>query len=144
MLITSQSFVRWIMRTVNSHYIDVILTTMASQITSLTVVYSTVYSDPDQRKHQGSASLALVRGIHRDQWIPGTKGQIRGKWWRHHGDVRTLKSSHLVRYRFHSRLKSLHPVWHIHLGYQLTEVATKCYGISYLFPSFAPLTFGNR
>ena len=47
------------------HYIDVILTTMASQITSLTVVYSTVYSDGDQRKHQSSASLAFVRGIHR-------------------------------------------------------------------------------
>ena len=38
---------------------------IASQITSLTVVYSTVYSDTDQRKHQSSASLAFVRGIHR-------------------------------------------------------------------------------
>ena len=37
---------------------------MASQITSLTIVYSTVYSGADQRKHQSSASLALVRGIH--------------------------------------------------------------------------------
>ena len=37
----------------------------ASQITSLTIVYSTVYSDADQRKHQSSASLAFVRGIHR-------------------------------------------------------------------------------
>ena len=39
--------------------------TMASQITSLTIVYSTVYSGTDQRKHQSSASLAFVRGIHR-------------------------------------------------------------------------------
>ena len=39
--------------------------TIASQITSLTTVYSTVYSDADQRKHQSSASLAFVRGIHR-------------------------------------------------------------------------------
>ena len=39
--------------------------TMTSQITSLTIVYSTVYSDADQRKHQSSASLAFVRGIHR-------------------------------------------------------------------------------
>ena len=38
---------------------------MASQITSLAIVYSTVYSDPDQRKHQSSASLAFVWGIHR-------------------------------------------------------------------------------
>ena len=38
---------------------------IASQITSLTIVYSTVYSDADQRKHQSSASLAFVWGIHR-------------------------------------------------------------------------------
>ena len=41
------------------------MTTMASQITSLTTVYSTVYSDADQRKHQSPESLVLVRGIHR-------------------------------------------------------------------------------
>ena len=46
-----------------SYYNDVIMTTMASQITTLTVVYSTVYSDADQRQHQ----------------IPHTKGQLRGK-----------------------------------------------------------------
>ena len=40
--------------------------TIASQITSLTIVYSTVYSDADQRKHQSSASLAFVWGIHRE------------------------------------------------------------------------------
>ena len=51
--------------TSSNHYDDVIMTTMASQITSLTVVYSIVYSDADQRKHQSSASLAFVRGIHR-------------------------------------------------------------------------------
>ena len=48
-----------------SHYSVVIMGTMASQITSLTIVYSTVYSGADQRKHQSSASLAFVRGIHR-------------------------------------------------------------------------------
>ena len=47
------------------HYGDAIMGAIASQITSLTVVYSTVYSDADQRKHQSSASLAFVRGIHR-------------------------------------------------------------------------------
>ena len=39
--------------------------TIASQITSLTIVFSTVYSDADQRKHQSFASLAIVRGIRR-------------------------------------------------------------------------------
>ena len=38
---------------------------LASQITSLTIVYSSVYSCADQSKHQSSASLAFVRGIHR-------------------------------------------------------------------------------
>ena len=50
----------------DDHYTDVIMGAVASQITSLTiVVYSTVYSDADQRKHQSSASLAFVWGIHR-------------------------------------------------------------------------------
>ena len=48
-----------------SHYSDVIMGTMVSQITSLAIVYSSVYSGADQRKHQNSASLAFVRGIHR-------------------------------------------------------------------------------
>ena len=62
-----------------SHYDDVIMTTIASQITSFTFVYSTVNSDADQRKHQSSTSLAFVCGINRDRWIPRTKGQLRGK-----------------------------------------------------------------
>ena len=47
------------------HYNDVIMGAMASQITSLTIVYSTLYSDANETKHQSSASLAFVRGIHR-------------------------------------------------------------------------------
>ena len=56
-----------LIRTVLScyHYGDVIMSTIASQITSLTIVYSTVYSDADKRKYQSYASLAFVRGIHR-------------------------------------------------------------------------------
>ena len=41
------------------------MTEGASQITSLTIVYSAVNSGGDQRKHQSSASLAFVGGIHR-------------------------------------------------------------------------------
>ena len=41
------------------------MSTMASQITSITIVYTTAYLGADQRKHQSSASLAFVRGIHR-------------------------------------------------------------------------------
>ena len=60
------------------HYCD-IMGAIAPQITSLMFVYSTVYSDADQRKHQSSASLAFVCGIHRDRWILRTNGQKRGK-----------------------------------------------------------------
>ena len=52
------------------------MTTMASEITGLTVVYSTVYSDLDHRKHQSSASLAFVWGIHRD------RGNLMTSSWR--------------------------------------------------------------
>ena len=47
------------------HYGDVTMGAKASQITSLTIVYSTFYSGADQSKHQSSASLAFVWGIHR-------------------------------------------------------------------------------
>ena len=66
-------------RSICSHYDDVIMSAMASQITSLTIVYSTVYSGADQRKHQSSALLALCVEFTGDRWIPRTKGQWRGK-----------------------------------------------------------------
>ena len=47
------------------HCNNVIMGAIASQVTSITIVYSTVYSGADPRKHQSSASLAFVRGIHR-------------------------------------------------------------------------------
>ena len=61
--------------------------TVAYQITSLTIVYSTVYSGADQRKHQSSMPLAFVRGIHRwpvnspHKW-PVTRKMFQ---WRRHG-----------------------------------------------------------
>ena len=67
--------------TVESHCNDVIMGPIASQITSLMIVYSIVYSDADQRKHQSSSSLAFVRGIHRG---PVDKFPNISIWWRHH------------------------------------------------------------
>ena len=52
------------------------MSTMASQITS---VYSAVYSGADQRKHQSSASLAFVRGIHRSPVNSPHKGPVTRK-----------------------------------------------------------------
>ena len=50
-----------------------------SQITSLTIVYSTVYSGADQRKHQSSASLAFVWVIHRGPVISPHKWPVTRK-----------------------------------------------------------------
>ena len=61
------------------HYSGVIMSAMASQITSLTFVYSTVYSGADQRKHQSSASLAFVRGIYRWPVNSPHKGPVTRK-----------------------------------------------------------------
>ena len=67
------------------HYGDVIMGAIASQITSLTIVYSTVYSDADQRKHQSSASLAFARGIHRGP--VNSNAENVSIWWRHHDTI---------------------------------------------------------
>ena len=62
--------------------------TIASQITSLAIVYSIVYSSADERKRQSSASLAFVQGIHRGP--PEFPAQMASNaenvsiWWRHH------------------------------------------------------------
>ena len=52
---------------------------MVSQITSLTIVYSTVYSGADQRKHQSSASMAFVQEIHRWPVNSPHKGPVMRK-----------------------------------------------------------------
>ena len=60
------------------HYIDVMMTTMASQITSLTIVYSSVYSGANQRKHQSSASLTGEFPAQR-----ASNAENVSIWWRH-------------------------------------------------------------
>ena len=53
--------------------------TMASQIISLTIVYSIVYSGADQSKHKSFASLDFVRGIHRWSVHSPHKGPVTRK-----------------------------------------------------------------
>ena len=62
-----------------THYSDVIMSAMASQITSISIVYWTVCSGADQRTHQSSASLAFLREIHR--WVINSphKGPVTRK-----------------------------------------------------------------
>ena len=58
------------------------MSAIASQITRLTIVYLTVNSDADQRKHQSSASLAFVWGIHPAQ--KASNAENVSIWLRHH------------------------------------------------------------
>ena len=79
------------------HYDDVIMGPIASQITSLTIVYSTVYSDADQRKHQSSVSLAFVRGIQRGPVNSPHKWPVTRKMFPFHDvimDVALMTSWH--------------------------------------------------
>ena len=72
----------------SSHYTVVIMSANASQITGVSIVYSRVCSGADQRKHQSSASLAFVTGIHRWSVNSPHKGPVTRTmfpfWWRHH------------------------------------------------------------
>ena len=61
------------------HYSDVIMGVMVSQITVILIVYSTVCSGADQRKHQSSTSLAFVRGNHWWQMNSLLKGPVMWK-----------------------------------------------------------------
>ena len=91
-------------------YNDIIMGAMTSQITSLAIVYSTVYSGADQRKDQSPASLVFVRGIHRwpvnspHKW-PVTRKKSpfddvimlefndnvgHGSWWRIYGSANLI------------------------------------------------------
>ena len=63
---------------------------IASQITSVTIVYSTVYSDADQRKHQSSASLAFVWGIHRRPVNSPHKLQVTRKMFSFHDVILSI------------------------------------------------------
>ena len=67
----------------------------ASQITSFTVVGSTVYSGADQRKHKSSASLAFVRGISPETGeFPAQRvsnAENVSIWWRHYGWPRYIE-----------------------------------------------------
>ena len=90
----------WQSASICSHYShsDVIMGAMASQITNLTIVNFDVYSGTYQRKHQSSASLAFVRGIHRwpvnspHKW-PVTRKNVSILW--HHHEVMAMNGTRI-------------------------------------------------
>ena len=76
---------------------DVNLDAMTSQITSLTIVYSSAYSGADKkRKHQSSATLAFARGIHRWPLNSPHKGPVTRKMLPFYDVIMFLSSVFLV------------------------------------------------
>ena len=79
---------QYIMSESYTHHNDVIMSAMASQITGVSIVCSTVCPGADLRIHQSSASLAFVRGIH--GWTGNSPHKKANNaenvsiWWRHH------------------------------------------------------------
>ena len=121
------------------HYSDVMMRSMASPITSLTIVYSTVYPGADQRKHQTSASLAFVMGN-----LPVTGFHLmttswgRMQWCDSINTISTLKSMWPKGIHLQSSMiikkgiigKCTQSVWQIklHEWWKFIEVSSECIG----------------
>ena len=83
-----------------NHYNDVIMSAMTSQITSLTIVYSTVCWGTDLRQHRSSASLAFCEGNSPVTGeFPAQRTSNAEKvfiWWRHHVPPKTHELSNFA------------------------------------------------
>ena len=94
-------------RSINKrHYSDAIMSAMASEITSVTIVYSTVYSGANERKHQSSASLAFVREIHRWPVNSPHKGSVTLKMFPFDDAIIYLSNNGVSSDSFHKSLSS--------------------------------------
>ena len=88
-----------------THYSDVIMNMMGSQITSVSIVCSTVGSCADQRKHERSASLAFVKGIHRSPLNSPHKRSVTRKCFH------SMTSSCTAEILLHMKLSLLKYFW---------------------------------
>ena len=78
------------------------MNTMTSQLTSLTSVYSAVYSGADQRTDQSLASLAFVGDSSVTGEFPAQRASNMGNvslWWRHHEGNSLLEFSLAIKTR---------------------------------------------
>ena len=95
-----------------SHCNDVIMSAMASQITSLAIVYSSVYSGAYQRQYQNSSSLAFVRRIHRSPVNSPHKGPVTWKMFPFDDDIvhhaSELYQRQVISWQVISKTKSVH------------------------------------
>ena len=106
---------------------------IASQIISLTIAYSTVYPGTDQRKHQSSASLAVVWEIPGE--FPAQRASNAEKfsiWWRHH----------VLRFSIGLAIRTARALWR-HAMETLSALPALCEGkplVTGVFPGKGPVT----
>ena len=96
--------------------------TMASQITSLTIVYSTVYSGADQRKYQSPASQAFAWGIHRGPVNSPHKWPVTRKMFPFDDVIMDIKCGGRHQIQCHSVLcMCSRAMWYGHLSFFTTR-----------------------
>ena len=123
------------------------MSTIASQITSLTIVYSIVYSDADQRKHQSSASLAFVRRIHRGPVNSPHKGPVTRKMFPFHDVIMYAAIFNAAWYLFSTSYSSRCiklSVWldHLYKRYALNSIFDELPRVSLGIELLGPLLHG--
>ena len=103
----------------------------ASQITGVKIVYSTVCSGADQRKHQSSASLAFVSGIHRWPMNSPHKGPVTRKYFH----LKTSSRKELLWHLFTSgRIATrLRHYYHTEADTKWPPFGRRCFWIHFLF-----------
>ena len=143
------------------HYNDVIMSKVASHITSLTIVYSTVYSGADERKHQSSAPLAFVWGIHRWPVDSPHKGPVTRKCFHLmtsscsllvlsmlNNDFQTVNGGQMIFVFIYFRELCVYAAYYdvrilYLLNMQIIEVNTNIYIYIYMLVRFKVLEYGT-
>ena len=74
---TMESGHHWILTHLNTHYNGVIMSAIASQITSLTILYSIVFQGADQRNISGRCHWPLWGEINGDRWTVRHKRPVK-------------------------------------------------------------------
>ena len=104
------------------HNSDVIMSSMASQITGIQIVYLTIYSGADQRKHQRSMWLTFVRRIH--QWVVDCPHKGPATW-----KIRILKIAIRTSRKWLIRISGwlwIHYVWILGPCLPQVKISTTC------------------
>ena len=111
------------------HYSEVIMSAMASPITGVSSVYSTVCSGADQIRHQSSASLAFVRGIHRGPVNSPNKGPVTRKKFLFHDVIMWITSIStlwmlVAKHRVKIQYKPIYGIqyWHFGVNFRYPDV----------------------